>query len=290
MDDCAIVTLPSGLWLEGRCYRDAQLRPLNGADEAFLFTVGETLLPAQRATTLLARTLTRLGPYEPATTEAVRQLTAGDREALLLHVRALTLGERMQCVLTCPDAACAERIECEIQTNELLLPVYQDQQREYQLTLGKNGSAYSVTVRLPNGADLEAAAPIALTDPEAAAAFLLSRCVEKITLASSEESVTELPAELEAQVSAALARLDPQSELILDLTCPACGRDFSALVDVASFFYQEIRNHLKSLYLETHLLAFHYHWSEAEIMSMSATKRRRYLELLQDELDRESHA
>ena len=33
-------------------------------------------------------------------------------------------------------------------------------------------------------------------------------------------------------------------------------------------------------YEEVHVLALHYHWSEAQILALPATKRRRYLALL----------
>src|SRR5918995_3980488 len=103
MDSTATIRLPGGLWIDGVRYCEASLRSLNGDDEAFLLERGELLLPVQRTTALLARCLTRLGPLSPVTTETVALLTAGDREALLLHLRRLVLGERLQCLLSCPD-------------------------------------------------------------------------------------------------------------------------------------------------------------------------------------------
>jgi hypothetical protein len=41
---------------------------------------------------------------------------------------------------------------------------------------------------------------------------------------------------------------------------------------------------LDALYQELHLLAVHYHWSESDILRLTASKRRRYLRLI------ESHA
>ena len=38
------------------------------------------------------------------------------------------------------------------------------------------------------------------------------------------------------------------------------------------------------LYEEVHVLALHYHWSEPQILGLSATKRRRYLTLLAQHL------
>lgn len=43
---------------------------------------------------------------------------------------------------------------------------------------------------------------------------------------------------------------------------------------------------LAHLYHEVHQLAWHYHWSEREILAMSRAKRRRYLALLSRELER----
>ncbi len=41
---------------------------------------------------------------------------------------------------------------------------------------------------------------------------------------------------------------------------------------------------LDLLYEEVHVLALHYHWSEAAILSLSVSKRKRYLGLLSNHL------
>jgi hypothetical protein len=40
------------------------------------------------------------------------------------------------------------------------------------------------------------------------------------------------------------------------------------------------------LYREVHYLAYHYHWSEQEIMSMSQAKRRQYIAVLAEEIEK----
>jgi len=86
-----------------------------------------------------------------------------------------------------------------------------------------------------------------------------------------------------------MAELDPQAELLLNLSCPVCGHAFSTVFDTATFLFQELARRAGNLYREVHLLAFHYHWSEAEIMGMTAAKRHRYLDLLVDALSEEGH-
>jgi hypothetical protein len=84
-----------------------------------------------------------------------------------------------------------------------------------------------------------------------------------------------------------MAERDPQAELTLNLSCPECGHDFSALFDTASYFFQELAGRTRYLYQEVHLLAFYHHWSEAEIMSMPSQRRRQYLEILGETLGEE---
>ena len=66
------VTLPTGLWVEGRRRQDAALRPPTGDDEPFLLEEADGLSPARRTTAHLTRCLVRLGPKEPPTADDVR--------------------------------------------------------------------------------------------------------------------------------------------------------------------------------------------------------------------------
>ena len=43
-------------------------------------------------------------------------------------------------------------------------------------------------------------------------------------------------------------------------------------------------NHGGDLFREVHLLAYHYHWSETDILELTGPRRRRYLALLAETL------
>jgi len=259
------VTLPVGV-----PHPDAELRPPTGEDEAWLLETGGSLLPARRTTLLLHRCLLRLGPLAPVPLEAVRSLPVGDREALLLHLRRLTLGEVVSCVLRCPG--CGERMDLDLQVRDLLVaPTIPGPERHEAVLDG-----HRVCFRLPNGGDQEEAAELARIDPDAAADLLLHRCVG--------EPQEDLPSSAAERLSGLMAELDPQAELTLELICPACGHAFSTIFDAGSHLFQELRHQGLRLYREVHLLAFHYHWSEREILEMPARKRRLYLDLLADAL------
>ena len=288
MRQIAEVALPRGLWHDGRLHRHARLRPLTGEDEAWLSDVANALVPAEKVTALLARCLVQLGPAGEVSPESVRPLIVGDREALLLRLRALTLGDHISCSLRCPHEPCGEQLHLDLTAADLLLAPYPDPESSHRCTVGEGDDLCEVRFRLPNGGDVEDVAGLARHDAEAAADALLRRCVESVRRVSDGRIVPEWPPGLTAELSGVIARLDPQAELNFQMSCPACGHHFAALFDTSGFFLREMEQRAQRFHREVHLLAFHYHWGEGEIMGLSAQKRRLYLALLEEELSRGS--
>lgn len=284
MTNPVATTLPGGYSAGGRHWHEAHLRPLTGEDQLFLSEECRGLLPAQWVTEVLTRCVTRLDPDEPVSREAIRSLTVGDREALLLHLRRLTLGSRLRCLFTCPSPECQEKLEIEVDVADLLLPPYGETVQEHELTVGQEGGVSStVRFRLPTGADQETAAGLARTDMAGAADLLLRRCVRSV-VSSDGNWVDKLPDELGERLSGRMAELDPQAEITLHLDCPVCADAFSVIFDTASYLIQELQAESRHLYREVHLLAYHYHWSATEILGMSIEKRRKFLRMLEEEL------
>lgn len=284
MTNPVAITIPGGYCADGGHWREVYVRPLTGEDCLFLTEECEGLLPAQWITEALARCVTRLEPNEPVTREAIRSLTVGDREALLLHLRRLTWGGRLRCLLTCPSPECQEKLEVDVDVADLLLPSYGETVLEHELTVRQgDGVSTIVRLRLPTGADQEAAAVVARTNVDAAADLLLRQCVRSAT-SPDGKPVDKFTDALAEQLPGRMAELDPQAEITLHLTCPVCGAAFSVIFDTASYLIQELEAGMRHLYREVHLLAYHYHWSPTEILRMSTGKRRQFLRLLEEEL------
>lgn len=278
-----VTTLPNGFWESGAFWREAHLREITGEDHVFLMEDCRDLLPAHWATELLARCVVKLGAKE-ATRDAVRSLTVGDREALLLHLRRLTSGDRLACVISCPQ--CHERLDLEIAVANLLQEPESAPLAEHELTIETGGGeATTVRFRLPHGVDQEEVATLALTNVEAAADLLLRRCV--LSVSNNGEVTDELPASLHERLGARMSELDSQAEISVAANCEACGGSFSLVFDAATFLFQELEAQFQRLYREVHLLAFHYHWGLQDILNLSARERRKFLELLDRELSRE---
>lgn len=275
--DLEAITLPGGFEREGTWQRTVWLRALSGHDEALFAESGSQGGQAGSVTALLARVISVVGDARPAGPEFARELTVGDREAVLLHLRRITLGDRLSCVLSCP--ACGEKLDLDVQASELLLPPYPHRGRWHRASVEDGGEVYHVRFRLPTGADQEAVASLAARDVEAAVIAVLERCVAETTDAGGR-ATEELPPAVRRRLPGLMAELDPQAELMLEPLCPECQAPFTVPLDTARFLEQEMRLAGDALFREVHLLALHYHWGEAEIFGMTRRRRRRYLDLL----------
>ena len=277
-----MVTLPRGFWVDDTCSREATLREINGADQVFLLEECRGMLPAQWASEMLARCVINVGNDHRVTRDKIRSLTVGDRDALLLHLRRLSFGDRLQCMLVCPAPECGEQLDVELRVEDLLVGVADTPQSQHEFELGEDAGCV-VRFRLPTGWDQEAAARVVVSDERAAANSLLLACIQ---LVNSPECPTqaELTENLGAQIAERMQQLDPQAEITLNVTCAICGHTFAALFDAASYLFKELETDIRTLYREIHLLAYHYHWSLAEILGLGSGIRRRFLRMINDEL------
>ena len=268
MGSGAAVTLRRGLWDGAAWQREAVVCPLGDVEETRLASE-ERLLPAERATLLLAAGVERVGAVEHFGRDEARALSAGDRNVLLLRLHRLTVGERLECELACPD--CGEELELEPLARDLAgepAPADGPASLEVELSGGRR-----VDVRPVAGSDLEAAAALAAVDEDAAADLLLRRCI-------TDGDASELEAPDRAAVEAALRELDPAAELVLKAGCPACDRPVEAALDPGEHVWTRLVRRARDRHREVHVLALAYHWSEREILAIGAERRRLYLELL----------
>ena len=242
---------------------------MNGADQEFFTDTGALIPGAARVSALLGRCVKSVGP-EPGTAELAASLALGDRETLLLHIRRATFGDKLEPVVRCPSPNCGQPMDAPMSVTALLPVPPEASLPEYQECVSKPDGR-RLRFRLPTGTDQEAVADLAQKDPIQAARILASRCADGAELNAAEVE----------QLGEAMAALDPYADLRLSLQCPDCGQAFMSLFDTGAYLFEETLLRSPRLYEEVHTLAFYYHWSEAEILALPATKRRCYLELLQ---------
>jgi uncharacterized protein (UPF0212 family) len=201
--------------------------------------------------------------------EELSQESLGQRNAHLLTLREWTFGPELISLATCP--ACQERLEFSFAASDLQQA--SDPATGQHFSLAVDG--YNLQYRLPTSHDL-----LTITNSQDARRELLQRCIIRSTHNRKTVEVGQLPAKVIEAVEQAMARLDPLADVQIGMSCPNCGHDWEAGFDIGAFFWQEINAWALHILQEVHLLASAYSWREADILAMSAWKRRLYLKMI----------
>jgi hypothetical protein len=228
--------------------------------------VGEDRHPLDRALILLAAACPERKWDELAA------LSIGERDAHLLTLREGTFGSELNGFAECPR--CAERLEFNVAVADLRVAGESGTgEEEFKL----NAGGLALRFRLPNSRDL--AALLSCGDTAAARSLLVQRCVLEASRDGAPVASSELPAETITGLARRMAACDPQAEVLLDLCCPACDYTWLMLFDIVAFFWTELAAQARRLLREVHALAQAYGWREADVLGMSARRRRFYLEM-----------
>jgi hypothetical protein len=191
-------------------------------------------------------------------------LPLGAVNEALLRLRRALFGPRLQAQVACER--CGEALEIGLSVDELL-PASQGTSPPPVLQLE------GFELRLPDSADLASAA--GMVDARAAAEQLLERCC----LPRSPETV--LSDEVRARIEAWLEASDPLADLRLQLSCEACGHEWTAALDPASWLWDEVQRSARHLLAQVHALARAYGWTEPQVLALTPQRRSIYLDMVQ---------
>jgi len=256
--------------------------PVTAKDLLAAWERGLPQTSAHRLITLLAAI------YPELAEQQLLRLPLGRRDALALEARERLFGAQLVSLATCP--ACREQLELNINVADIQVEPHVSASAQLLANLSANASpspttlaceldGYQLNFRLPDSQDLI----LAETTHSAADAhqFLLNRCLVSATSSKSPKrhyTLHELPEQALAKMEATMSEADPQANVQLDLSCPSCSHCWLAAFDIASFLAREVHAWAQRILAEVHLLAKTYCWHEADILAMSPTRRRLYLE------------
>lgn len=288
-------TLPGGyLDNRGALHRDVEITPLSGCEEELL-ACKEIYSEALLITEILTRCITRLGTLSPVNQEIAHNLLVGDRQFLVLKLRELTFGKKICATIHCPWVDCGSKVDIDFSTKDIPIRESENKGPYYTMELspeasfiGDQGEEYrKVVFRLPNGSDQERILPLISQDEPYALSKLLERCILRIGPLKNNGNgfIHKLSPKTQVEIQEEMERIAPKVDLTITGDCPNCNREFEFPFDLYHFFLLEMRIGIEQLYKEVHYLAYHYHWSEREIMGMTRGKRHKYIEILAEEIE-----
>jgi hypothetical protein len=243
------------------------MAPLSAQDILRIWEAGAAQDPVGRALAIL------MAASPGSSREALAALPVGRRDARLLEIREETFGATLDGVSSCPR--CAGRVEFRLEVAEFRARVGADAEAaEGEVCLDD----WSLRYRMPTSGDLAAAAGCG--DPGAARRVLSGCCILEARRGGAPVEAGDVPPEAVSRMAVAMAEQDPLGEVLLDFICPTCGHAGQTLFDIGGYLWEEIRAQALRLLHEVNTLARAYGWREADILSLSAVRRRAYLEMV----------
>lgn len=202
-------------------------------------------------------------------------LPIGERDRWLLTLHDSLFGGELDVVVTC--LACSVALDLRFSTAQLRLAPADDAAEAPVLRY----DGFEVDFRLPGSDDLIEALGAAADDRDVALARLLERCVIEVRHGSEAAAVSDLPPAVIDLLQQEMARRDPGADTRVALECPACGHRFERRFDIGAYLWDEVDDWARRTLAEVHVLASAYGWSEAQILALSASRRRHYIGLVQ---------
>jgi len=287
-----VFVLPGGFVSDdGVVHRRGVMRPLTGFEEEWLCDLPSSTFAASVVTGLLTCCLVRLGSISPVPRSVVGGLLISDREYLIMKMREMTLGDRVDSVIRCANEDCGTPMHVSFSLADFVIEQEPVAQRFFKKHVSSGGSYDSdceVEFRLPTGDDQESLAQVFTRDENAAGRQLLARCVRRIGEQTEigDAEISSLPDDARRELSMEMERLAPSLVGEFESACPECGFICSSSLDFSTFFLAEMKSSPLLLERDIHLLAWNYHWTEREVLSLTRKKRQRYVEMVNEEIDR----
>jgi hypothetical protein len=195
----------------------------------------------------------------------------GERDARLLQVRELLFGSTLHNTANCPF--CGTKTEWESLLDSFKLQTIGDATIPNLTDLNHEG--YQIRFRLPNSADL---LELADASPDVGTDVLLQKCI--VQASHHSLGATDLPVGVKERIIREMEKNDPQANISLQLSCPDCKQEWVLNFDIMQYLWMEIDAWARRTIGDIGLLAYHFKWSENDILGMSRFRRNLYLNMI----------
>lgn len=265
--------LLGGLLRDARLHREFSFKPVTGELERLISESGNGGSSlSEQVTKILVSSLHSVAGLA-ADKDVVRALCSGDRLFLIQQLEAII--DPSPKWLTSPCQACDELIQFQLLPGTLPVKSAGNTYPKCSITL----TLGDVEVRVPTGADEEWLARKARGEGDETNSInlLLKRI---LTMQSDCVAVDLLTDDDKELIDQTLDEMSPQPGHSASIECPHCK--YRQVIPIDS--YSWITREAHGLDEKIHMLAFHYHWSEAEILMLPRSRRQRYIKLIERNL------
>lgn len=247
-------------------------RPFGAPEDLAVDLCGD---PARAAVGVVAACVLPPGAGEAPEERSLALTLAGRIGALADVVRATTGEEALEVDLTCAAPGCGAALEAPVPLARLR-EMGARAEAEPVVAVGLDDGR-RVRLRRPTGADLESWRAGPLAPGEAALGVARSLLVDPVDDATLDE--------VHALLDAAMAELDPLPAFRVVASCPACGAEATAEVELEATLLFRLARDQRRLLRQVHRLASAYGWSEREVLEVAPWRREAYLALLAGEAE-----
>ena len=202
---------------------------------------------------------------------AASHLVPTDRDVILSAIYERTYGARIQGTMDCPD--CGSQYDFDFQLGDFREEILSE--RETPALRFEGSEVYtqadSLEFRLVNGTD---ELSIRGMDADQASQLLLDRCFQQ-----HEHNDA-------ADIEKIFARITPMLRSDMESVCPECNSVHPVQFDMQYYLLSTLIQEQQYLTYEVHRIAAAYQWTAEEILGLPRRLRKRYVALIQNDIER----
>jgi hypothetical protein len=205
-------------------------------------------------------------------------LEIGKRTEYLLVLATLPNNSQFGVNLRCSNLECQEQMEIELPLSVLIDLQHQSENKNPEISY-KNEK---FSLRRPTGNDQLAWLEQIFSDESSAIAEILQTLLpaERKSLFQGGYSQDR---DWIQRLNQVMEESDPLVNFSLQVNCPYCNNQNLQDFDLGAWALQQLYEAQQQLLITIHRLAWHYHWSESEILAMPPWRRSHYLALINRE-------
>jgi len=205
--------------------------------------------------------------------ESIWRLTLSGRIGALVAVYILTFNQtELEMLHVCSASSCAKTFTTSLPLERLLDMARQaEQDPELDIKLEKG---HTIRIRRPTGLEQKQWQSQRYRSESEATNYMLS------TLVQDDETISSSQWRI---LMDALEDQDPLVSFRLINHCPYCDHAMLIPVDLEALMLNELKKAQYKLHHDVHVIASQYGWVEEDILSIPATRRQQYIELIKSE-------